>query len=496
MEKRLEKFLLSPVYPILLSIYPILTLFSANTYQSSFSVLYRPFLLSLLAGILLLGIMKGLFREWHKSALFATLGIFFLGFYGHIRNFLVGKNVQGASIYILSGGLFFLLLFLFMDKKYAVKLDYPSLAPSMNLIAIILLLFPVIKITRYYVAKQIAFSSIENTYAGLDRTHLETFPDIYYIIPDAYGRSDVLAEIYEYDNSEFIEKLEDLDFYVAKCAQSNYPITLLSLTSSLNVDYIPNLNEHFTPEEDDILYLFATLRKNSVAGTFKASGYKTVAFASGFPWAEMQNADIFLSPPSNAINEFEVLFLQTTFAQFLDDINLVDYNNISAERYRERTRFVFENLSEIAKMPESTFVFVHLLLPHPPFGLDAEGNSINPAEVSFIEGYTNQAAYFDDEIIKQIEVILAESETPPIIILQGDHGPPTSRPEQHLSILNAYYLPEHANSLYPTITPVNTFRLILSEYFGENYPLLEDASYSLENNNNYDFTYTENPCEE
>jgi phosphoglycerol transferase MdoB-like AlkP superfamily enzyme len=157
---------------------------------------------------------------------------------------------------------------------------------------------------------------------------------------------------------------------------------------------------------------------------------------------------------------------------------------------------VFDSLPEIAKMPEAKFVFVHLLLPHPPFGFDAEGNSINPAEVDFKAGYTNQATYFGDEIIKTIDIILKESETPPIIIIQGDHGPPASHPEQHLGILNAYYLPKDTTSLYPTITPVNTFRLILSEYFGENYPLLPDESYSLETNNNYDFTYIKNTCEE
>ena len=46
-------------------------------------------------------------------------------------------------------------------------------------------------------------------------------------------------------------------------------------------------------------------------------------------------------------------------------------------------------------------------------------------------------------------------------------------------ILNAYYLPgDGAESLYPTITPVNSFRVILDKYFGENFPLLPDVSYN------------------
>ena len=496
MKKQIERFLLSPVYPLLLSIYPILTLFSNNIYQLSFSFLPRPFLFSIFIGIAIFWGTKLFFTEWHKSAFFATLVILFFGFFGHIKNFLEAKEVQGASLYILGGGLFIIFFFVFLDKKNKGKFDYPSLASGINLIAIILLLFPLINIARYYVAKSIAFSSTTPSFTELDSTTLETLPDIYYIIPDAYARADTLKEIYDYDNSEFIAELEKAGFYIAKCGQSNYPITLLSVTSSLNIDYIPNLNERFTPEEDDILYLFSTLRKNIIMDIFDRAGYETIAFASGFPWAEMRNADIFISPPSGKINEFEVVYLQTTITQILDDINLVDYENISAERYRERTHLVFDSLPDIAKMPGPQFVFVHVLLPHPPFGFDAEGNEITPTEVGFEEGYINQVAYFNDEILKSIAVIKAESETPPIIIIQGDHGPPTGRPDWDLRILNAYYLPAHSGSLYPSISPVNTFRLILNEYFGENYPLFPDKSYKLETDNNYDYTPIENSCEE
>jgi len=47
-----------------------------------------------------------------------------------------------------------------------------------------------------------------------------------------------------------------------------------------------------------------------------------------------------------------------------------------------------------------------------------------------------------------------------------------------MSILNAYYVNDEAKrDLYATITPVNTFRIIFNDYFGTNYPLLDDKSY-------------------
>ncbi|MBT4312445.1 MAG: hypothetical protein HN736_11325 [Anaerolineae bacterium] len=496
MRKHIEAFLLSPAYPLLLSVSPILTLYANNIYQVSFSVLLRPVLFSLLIGVLLFLAMQFFFQEWHKSAFFATIVIFFLGTYGHIKNFLDAKKIQGAPIYILGGGLLTIFFFIFLNKKYRNKLNYASLAPGINLMAIIFLLFPLLKTIQYNVARNIAFAPQANTFEQLDISNLETLPDIYYIIPDSYGSSDTLKEIYSYDNNQFITELEKLDFFVAKCSQSNYPTTVLSLASSLNMDYISNLSEHFKPDERDILYLFAAMRKNAVMDILSTAGYKRVAFATGFPWGEMKNADVFLSPPSGAVNEFEIMYLQTTAGQLLDDLELVDLDNLNAERYRERTRLVFDSLPEIATISEPKFVFIHLMLPHPPFGFDEKGNNINPAQVNTPEGYSNQAAYFGKEIIKNIEIILKQSKTPPIIIIQGDHGPWTARPDWRLSILNAYYFPEHTDVLYPKITPVNTFRLVLNEYLGANYDLLPDNSYNVKVPYIYDFTLVENTCKE
>ena len=77
-----------------------------------------------------------------------------------------------------------------------------------------------------------------------------------------------------------------------------------------------------------------------------------------------------------------------------------------------------------------------------------------------------------------IRQILDNSSIPPIIILQGDHGPNGSAPENLLPILNSYYFPGVGQGeLYESITPVNSFRVLFSEYFGAGYDLLSDRSY-------------------
>jgi hypothetical protein len=87
-----------------------------------------------------------------------------------------------------------------------------------------------------------------------------------------------------------------------------------------------------------------------------------------------------------------------------------------------------------------------------------------------------------------IQDIFSQSITPPIIILQADHGPRLGTDfsnynntnwREILSILNAIHFPGKKNALYEGITPVNTFRLLLNEYFSTKYPILPDRMFIL-----------------
>lgn len=96
-----------------------------------------------------------------------------------------------------------------------------------------------------------------------------------------------------------------------------------------------------------------------------------------------------------------------------------------------------------------------------------------------------------------IEKLLSHSKPSPIIILQADEGPIPKRYldelldfnwrhatekefRQKMGILNAYYLPGvNKDILYPSITPVNSFRVIFNLYFNTNIELLPDESYAF-----------------
>jgi hypothetical protein len=95
-----------------------------------------------------------------------------------------------------------------------------------------------------------------------------------------------------------------------------------------------------------------------------------------------------------------------------------------------------------------------------------------------------------------VDTILAESDVPPIIIIQGDHGPWLQPKEKRMRILAAMYFPGHQDKLYPTITPVNIFRLVFNLYFGGKYEQLEDVSYFSPVPKLYEFSEIPNSCGE
>jgi hypothetical protein len=90
--------------------------------------------------------------------------------------------------------------------------------------------------------------------------------------------------------------------------------------------------------------------------------------------------------------------------------------------------------------------------------------------------------------------LINDSSIPPVIIIQGDHGPWMQPDNKRFWILNAYYLPGHNSELYPTISPVNSFRIVLNDYLGTGYEMLADQSYFSPIPYIYDFKPYSNPC--
>ena len=323
--------------------------------------------------------------------------------------------------------------------------------------------------------------------------------DIYYIIPDQYTNAKTLKRVYDFDNTEFISELKTRGFFIPEIAHSNYPTTRSSLTSTLNMGYINNVNQ-LEENSKDITILKKMTSNNIIMQILKSKGYTTYSFDSGDPL--INNIDLV---DINKCTNNEYINSPFTYAVLETSIFNSIYLDLFQDIYREKILCALNEIPNIGDETEKpVFVLAHIRSPHEPYVFGPNGEHIKPASLlggtdknkHDKKGYIDQIRHINTRILEIIDKLL-ESENKPIIILQADHGstitlnwesPDKGGLKERFGILNAYYFPEGGNEvLYDSITPVNNFRSMLNYYFDENYEILEDKSYYVTYKNLYDF---------
>lgn len=490
-----------PLFTLLFAAYPVLTLAAYNVQEIAIRDMWRPLAISLLLGGLLFGLMRLLTRNWHSAALAALILLFLFFSYGQVYSLVKGIMLNGTALFrhrtlAPLWGIFGLLAVFWAAQRFILR---DATTSWLNLLTAVLLAYPIFTIMTVTIqkssAERAALSQVTQTAVPGGQNQ----PDVYYIILDAYGREDVLNDLLNYDNREFLDALRKRGFYVADCSQANYAYTEFSLTSSLNYDYLENLGirQHSAR--------VARLKHSDIRAFFEARGYKVAAFPTGWNNTELDDADIYPKHEHGllSLSDFERLVLDTTLLRIPADISRGGLQNAGrSEMHRKRTLSALTALKQLPNKREPLFVFAHLLIPHPPYSFGPQGEWADLQGETFSDyrkAYTGQVMFINREILQVVDTILSQSETLPIIIIQGDHGLPPEIAQSYkekMPILNAYYLPgiDAQEVLYPTISPVNTFRVVLNAYFEQNLPRLEDRSYYAPNENHEDLEQVPYAC--
>jgi len=497
------------LYPFLAAIFPIVSVLSSNAPGVPLSDVTIP-ILGMLGATSLVWFTLGLILRDRLKRGLMLLGLIALFWsYGpvldmiratlHYRETLSGLRILPFALFefsIATG------LFMYLRRT---RRSLTGLTRFLNTASAVGIALAMASATYDYgrAAALSAFSSLEPSVAAASKGESR---DIVYIIADAYGRHDVLRDLYGYDNTAFVEALEERGFYVARNSRANYNATRFSVASSLNYRYVEGLaielGGDYSPAQ--------LVRQNRLFGYLKERGYRFVSFATGHGDTEMLEVDEYLAPRGH-VSEFQQTLMDATplrsVMNRLRSRKAAEYGPRSSvhDAHRARVLFALKGLREMEWTDGPEFVFTHIISPHWPFVLDEFSNPVYPAIrynlsvdypdwekptlEEFTEGYRKQVQGLNWLLLETIDAVQQDNPDA-IIILQGDHGPRrrTILPEpgpwetyarEELAILNAYYLPgvDAEELLYPEISPVNTFRVILNAYFQENLPLLEDRSY-------------------
>jgi hypothetical protein len=325
--------------------------------------------------------------------------------------------------------------------------------------------------------------------------------DVYIIVLDAFGRADVLGDLYGVDLGTFVGALESEGFYVPRASRSNYSQTFLALASMLNMDYLDPVTEALGAAARDRRPLRHLIEHNALMRLAGHQGYTVVGVASDYTATEsFPAADVcYCRLPSP--HEFDHSALGRLPAR---DLGLEQW--IAAGR-RKHVEYAFDSIEAASHLSGRKFVVAHVVTPHPPFVFDRSGEVRTPPdEAPFIlgewlpreersapafaseyrRGYAEQTLFVAARVRKLIAFLLAQPGPTPAIAVLGDHGPALmldlrdpkgTDMHERMSVFSAYLLPGAVGSpLYEEISPVNGMRAIADRYLGVRVPFRSERS--------------------
>mgnify|MGYP001027009528 FL=1 len=508
-------------YPVLFAINPILLLFSANVSDIPLSEIFPSIAITPLICGGLYWLLTGLVKNNHRAGLITLLIEIWFFHYGTLLQVLPSLKVGATAI----SSHWFLLpvwsfLFTLLGSSWIWKrVRRPDVITNfLNILSVVLVMFSAGKVVLDVIPRYTQRPINNELLRDLPESIPPSSPDIYFIIVDGYARQDVLAELYQFDNQPFINELERRGFQVASRSKSNYMQTALSVASTLNMDYLNNIN----PALPDRGQLIGQISHSQVRTILEGYGYQIIAFSSGYLPTEISDADLFLAPSTISHNyDLESLLAVNTIARPLFETGWLELPISKYRTTQERIHLTFQTLTSTPIIASPKFVFTHLLIPHPPF-IFAEGGPITPDEFyiladgerlgasaeAYQKGYNAQLQYTNNRILSTVDAILASSDQPPIIIIQADHGPglllntgsaADTCHYERFSILSAIYLPASQYRDIPEdLTAVNVFRLIFNISYEATLEYLPDRQYYSTWNHPYQFIdvsdLTDNPC--
>jgi hypothetical protein len=495
--KVLFRFLSLPVYPLLVSILPIAEFYGFNFKTLYASDLLRAALTHTIITVALLGAGRLVLGSVSRGGLPAASAAYLI---------FLGGDVGGIWA---AGLLVMTVLLVWALRRWPVEPRALSLALNVALLAVITP--AVYKVVR---GSQVIAPTPREGYGdpvALSATaaRLHPLPDIYYVVVDGLGRSDVLESLYGIPRESSTRTWEDMGFQIAERSLANYPQTAMTVATTLNMVHMEELLVMPHPRSADRRPLGELIAESKVVNSLRPLGYQVVSFPSGYNLARLRNADV-SKEPWMRLDFVQLHLVEKSVLPFADHLFGRGPAGTSYTAHRHRLRYILEELAQVRsglRDDAPAFVFAHLLAPHPPFVFGPNGEALRSFQpfafkdgnhwhdfhsgdgLSYVDLYRDQTLYVIDQLAKTMARIIQSASRPVVIVVQGDHGPglqldwetpDTNRMLERFAIFNAWYVPSHVRvALWPEISPVNTFPVLFNALFDAQLELRPDrASFS------------------
>ena len=314
-------------------------------------------------------------------------------------------------------------------------------------------------------------------------------PDIYLIVADEYAGKTELKDLFDYDNTDFENKLKERNFHFIDSSNSNYNATVYSMASLFNMGYLYNLKSRVINYKD-MLACYNLIRNNNLTAFLKKNNYSIHNFSFYDLASEKKMVTNHYFP-----DEEDVLTYRTFLNRIQRDLGFHLFTKKKTEQILRHNMYnniktdSLLNLFLKKKRTKPAFVYTHLDMPHHSYYNRSNGELV-PVEMLTDEftmdrkAYIEYLKYTNTKLIELIDKIKRNAEQPPIILLMSDHGFRQVGKEVDKKYffmnLSAVHLPDsNYNNFYNGMSAVNQFRTILNSQFGQQLPLLIDSTIFL-----------------
>jgi hypothetical protein len=480
-----------PLHPLLFAAYAVLFLYAANVAEVLPDHVVSPLAWAVACSAVVLLVAALLTRSARRGGIIATAVVLAVAYLGHLATQVAALVDDPLPDWVW---LALAVAIVIAGTVYAL-LARGSLATStavLNVFAIVLVAISLVTIIPSETSRVVRASEGEPVSTTLlpQATRVPD-RDIFFIVLDRYGSAWSLEHGFGV-TSTLPDDLAARGFQVIPGARANFHASDFSIATMLDMDLVTD-HVDVDPPSVDRTPVRQRLARHQVGRFLRANGYRYVHLGGWWePTRRSPIADEVLA--LGKTTEFESVLHEATLLPMLErTLGLAKGDTHSRDQHRDMAQFAFRQLEQLAAAPGRTFVFAHLLMPHPPYVLGVGGRAIHADEAKArpeSELMQEQLEYTNERIRAIVDALLAgPDESDPIIVITGDEGPylcyevdcVDGSDEDYgirLGVLRAYYLPGIDHMVPPDDSGVNVFRMILREYFGVDLPDLPNRSYT------------------
>lgn len=479
-------------YPLFLFLLPAFILLHIEKDYSellNYPATVKEILIICIVPFIIYGFAWILYRSAPKANLFAFISIFLFYFLGDIKDALTKAfphTLVQRYYFLLPAALIIIIVCAWLIKKS--NRNYYRLFRFIHLALILFILADAVSMFGSSGKKE---KSQTETLASFVPCKDCPKPDIYYIILDEYTSSAYLQSEFGFDNSSIDSFLTNRGFQLIPRSKSNYNLTAFSMSSIFSLNYLTTIDTSQAYFLKRYLPGIKIMYESPLFGLMEKQGYKvynqSIFHIAGHP----------SSIPLDDTWRTKMLYQQYNILKKMDNEigwQFPSWMKIRFSKDRSNAREMhdyiavqqlFSAVDEKSSQPK--FVYTHLRIPHDFIALDSAGNRIPPKGFKSFgdmkKSYLQQVVNANKVIRKMVDTIQQRSSTPPVIIIQGDHGFRSDyrRPrDDEFYNFNAFYFPDKNMPPLPdSLTSVNTFRVVFNRLFKANYPMLEDKHFFL-----------------